>query len=64
MKALNLLEDRSFRYNSWGKFFSTGILEKTDAYYDQCLAIEPNEVIGESQYYLIDISLLLKLLLN
>ncbi len=42
-----------------GKVYSEFILEEIDAYYNQCLAIEPNEVIGESQYCLIDISLLL-----
>jgi hypothetical protein len=61
MKALKLLEDWAFQMsNSWGKFPPTGILEGTVADfgdYDQCLAIEPNEVIAKSQYCLIDISL-------
>jgi hypothetical protein len=61
MKALKLLEDWAFQmYNSWGKFPPSGIIEGTVTDfgdYDQCLAIEPNEVIGKSQYCLIDISL-------
>jgi len=61
MKALNNLEDWSHQmYNSWGKFPPSGFLSGTFADfgdYDQCLAIEPNEVIKESQYCLIDISL-------
>jgi hypothetical protein len=61
INALNLLEDWAFQmYNTWGKFPPTGILEGTVTDfgdYDQCLAIEPNEVIGKSQYCLIDISL-------
>ncbi len=61
IKAHNLLEDWAFQmHNTWGKFPPTGILEGTVADfgdYDQCLAIEPNEVIGKSQYCLIDISL-------
>jgi hypothetical protein len=47
-------------YNSWGKFPPAGILDGTVTDfgdYEQCLSIEPNEVIGESQYCLIDISL-------
>jgi hypothetical protein len=47
-------------YNSWGKFPPSGILKGTVTDfgdYDQCLSIEPNQVIGESQYCLIDISL-------
>ncbi len=61
MKALNNLEDWSHQmYNSWGKFPPSGFLSGTFADfgdYDQCLAIGPNEVIKESQYCLIDISL-------
>jgi hypothetical protein len=47
-------------YNSWGKFPAAGFLDGTVTDfgdYDQCLSIEPNQVIGESQYCLIDISL-------
>ncbi len=47
-------------YNSWGKFPAAGILDGTVTDfgdYDQCLSIEPNQVIGESQYCLIDISI-------
>ena len=47
-------------YSSWGKLPPSGILKGTVAdfgHYDQCLAIQPNEVIKESQYCLIDISL-------
>jgi hypothetical protein len=61
IKAFNNSEDWAFQmYNSWGKFPPTGILEGTVTDfgdYDQCLDIEPNEVIGKSQYCLIDISL-------
>jgi hypothetical protein len=61
IKALKLLEDWAFQmYNSWGKFPPTGILEGTVTDfgdYDQCLAIQPNQVIAKSQYCLIDISL-------
>jgi hypothetical protein len=61
IKALNLFDDWAFQmYNSWGKFPPTGILKGTVADfgdYDQCLDIEPNQVIGKSQYCLIDISL-------
>jgi hypothetical protein len=45
-------------FDTWGKFPPKGILEGTVTDfgdYDQCLAIEPNEVIRESQYCLIDI---------
>jgi hypothetical protein len=60
LKALKNLEDWSFKmYNSWGKFPPSGILDGTVTDfgdYDQCLAIKPNEVIGKSQYCLIDIS--------
>jgi hypothetical protein len=47
-------------YNSWGKFPPSGIIDGTVTDfgdYEQCLDIKPNEVIGESQYCLIDISL-------
>jgi hypothetical protein len=40
-------------YNSWGKFPPSGIIEGTVTNfgdYNQCLAIKPNEMIGESQY--------------
>jgi hypothetical protein len=61
--ALENLEDWSCQmYNSWGKFPPNGIIEGTVTDfgdYDQCLAIQPNQVIGKSQYCLIDISLLL-----
>jgi hypothetical protein len=61
MKALNNLEDWSHQmYNSWGKFPPSDFLSGTFADfgdYDQCLAIRPNQVIKESQYCLIDISL-------
>jgi hypothetical protein len=61
LKALKNLEDWSFKmYNSWGKFPPSGILDGTVTDfgdYDQCLAIKSNEVIGKSQYCLIDISL-------
>jgi hypothetical protein len=61
MNALTNLEDWShLMYNSWGKFPPSGIFKGTVTDfgdYDQCLAIEPNEVIKESQYCLIDISL-------
>jgi hypothetical protein len=59
--AFKNIEDWSYQmYNSWGKFPPSGILEGivTDfGDYDQCLAIKPNEMIGESQYCLVDISL-------
>jgi len=55
------LEDWSYQTNnSWGRFPPSGIFEGTITDfgdYDQCLSIKPNEVIGESQYCLIDISL-------
>jgi hypothetical protein len=61
MEAFKNLEYWSYQmYNSWGKFPPSGILEGTVTDfgdYDQCLAIKPNEVIGKSQYCLIDISL-------
>jgi hypothetical protein len=61
LEALKNLDDWSYQmYNSWGKFPPSGIIEGTVTDfgdYDQCLAIKPNEVIGESQYCLIDISL-------
>jgi hypothetical protein len=61
LKALKNLEYWSYQmYNSWGKFPPSGILVGTltdFGDYDQCLAIKPNTVIGESQYCLIDISL-------
>ena len=61
MNAFNNLEDWSHQmYNSWGKLPPSGFLSGTFAdfgYYDQCLAIRPNQVIKESQYCLIDISL-------
>ncbi len=61
LKALKTSEYWAFQmYDSWGKFPPNGILEGTVTDfgdYDQCLAIEPNEVIGKSQYCLIDISL-------
>ncbi len=61
LKSLENLEDWSYQmYNSWGKFPPSGIIEGTVTDfgdYDQCLDIKPNEVIGESQYCLIDISL-------
>jgi len=61
LRALQNLEDWSYQmYNSWGKFPPSGVIEGTVTDfgdYDQCLAIKPNEVIGESQYCLIDISL-------
>jgi len=60
-KSLNNFEDWSYQmYNSWGSFPPKGILEGTVTDfgdYDQCLSITSNEVIGESQYCLIDISL-------
>jgi hypothetical protein len=60
LKALKNLEDWSHQmYNSWGRFPPSGIFEGTVTDfgdYDQCLAIKPNEVIGESQYCLIDTS--------
>jgi hypothetical protein len=59
--ALNTSENWSFKmFNSWGRFPPSGILEGTVTDfgdYDQCLAIKPNQVIGESLYCLIDISL-------
>ncbi|CAG2103571.1 unnamed protein product, partial [Medioppia subpectinata] len=45
--------------NSWGTFPPRGALLGTNTdfgSYDQCLAIEPNTVINEPQYCLIDIS--------
>ncbi len=51
-------------YNSWAKFPPTGILKGTVTDfgdYDQCLDIEPNEVIGKPQYCLIDISSVTKI---
>jgi hypothetical protein len=61
IKALKNSEDWSHQmYNSWGKFPPSGFLSGTFADfgdYDQCLAIRPNQVIKESQYCLIDISL-------
>ncbi len=61
LRALQNLEDWSYQmYNSWGKFPPSGVIEGTVTDfgdYDQCLAIKPNQVIGESQYCLIDISL-------
>jgi hypothetical protein len=61
LKALKNLEDWSYQmYNSWGKFPPSGVIEGTVTDfgdYDQCLDIKPNEVIGESQYCLVDISL-------
>ncbi len=61
LKALNNSDYWSYKmYNSWGKFPPAGILDGTATDlgdYDQCLAIEPNQVIGESQYCLIDISI-------
>jgi hypothetical protein len=54
MNAFTNLEDWSYQmYNSWGKFPPSGIIEETVTDfddYDQCLAIQPNEVIGKSQY--------------
>ncbi len=59
--ALNNSDYWSYKmYNSWGKFPAAGILVGTVTDfgdYDQCLSIEPNQVIGESQYCLIDISI-------
>jgi hypothetical protein len=59
--ALNNSVYWSFKmYNSWGKFPPTGIMGGTITDfgdYDQCLSIEPNQMIGESQYCLIDISI-------
>jgi len=61
LESLNNLEDWSYKmYNSWGRFPPSGVLEGTVTDfgdYDQCLSIVPNEVIGESQYCLVDISL-------
>jgi hypothetical protein len=61
MNAFTNLEDWSYQmYNSWGKFPPSGIIEGTVTDfgdYDQCLAIQPNQVIAKSQYCLIDISL-------
>jgi hypothetical protein len=61
LKALKNLDDWSYQmYNSWGKFPPSGVIEGTVTDfgdYDQCLAIEPNEAIGKSQYCLVDISI-------
>jgi hypothetical protein len=46
-------------YNSWGRFPPSGVFEGTVTDfgdYDQCINIQPNQVIGESQYCLIDTS--------
>jgi len=60
LKALSNLEDWSYQmYNSWAKFPPSGVIEGNlvdFGDYDQCAAIKPNQVIGESQYCLIDIS--------
>jgi hypothetical protein len=45
--------------NSWGSFPPTGLFEGTSSdfgSYDQCLSIEPNGIIGEPQYCMIDLS--------
>jgi len=59
--ALNNFEDWSYQmYDSWAQFPPKGILEGSVidfGDYDQCLSIKPNQVIGESQYCLIDIKI-------
>jgi hypothetical protein len=58
LKALKTSEDWAFQMY-WGRFPPNRILEGTVTDfgdYDQCLAIQPNEVIAKSQYCLIDIS--------
>jgi hypothetical protein len=61
LKTLNHNEYWPYKMlNSWGKFPLSVIFKGTVAHfgdYDQCLAIKPNEMIGE--YCLNDISLLL-----
>ena len=59
---LNKLINNNFYlvYNSWAKFPPSGLLEGTSSdfgAYDQCLSIEPNEVMGRAQYCMIDLSL-------
>ena len=44
-------------YNSWGHFPASGLFQGTFSdfgSYDQCLAIEPNEIIGQPKYCSID----------
>ena len=59
-KGLDKWEDWSFQMiNSWGSFPPKGFMSGSFVDfgdYDNCLSITPNEVIGESQYCLIDIS--------
>ncbi len=54
LKTLNHNEYWPYKMlNSWGKFPLSVIFKGTVAHfgdYDQCLAIKPNEMIGESQY--------------
>jgi len=61
LSAIRNLENWSFQlFDTLGKFLPKGIIKGTVTDfgdYDQRLAIEPNEVIGESQYCFIDISL-------
>jgi len=58
--AFNNLEDWAFELiNSWGKFPPSGLMSGSlndFGDYFQCLSITPNEVIGESQYCLIELS--------
>ena len=61
VEALDNSEDWVYKmFNSWSMFPPTGLLTGTltdFGDYDQCLNILPNDVIGESQYCLLDISI-------
>ncbi len=60
LKGIESLNDWSLlMINSWGSFPPTGLLEGTSSdfgSYDQCLSIEPNGIIGEPQYCMVDLS--------
>ena len=61
VEGLHNSEDWVYKmFNSWSKFPPTGLLSGTFTDfgdYDQCINIPANDVIGESQYCLLDISI-------